>query len=124
MALREAISEFPHDWRTHYRLARALQIVNRSDEAQKEAEIVRRIRELLDPLTLGHKLDAAFAHLDQPEALATLADACARVGLTRLADAWRALTVSQREDRPTEKQDARLEHAGTPTAHGALPQQN
>jgi tetratricopeptide (TPR) repeat protein len=94
-ALRTALSEFPHDWRTHYRLARALQILNRSDEARREAETVTRIRELLDPLTLGPKLDAAFSHLDQPEAFDTLADTCARVGLSRLADAWRSLPTGR-----------------------------
>ena len=76
-ALRAALADFPQDWRIHYRLARALQIVNRPEEARREAETVGRIRELLDPLTLGPKLDAAFAHLDEPAAFATLADLCA-----------------------------------------------
>ena len=80
---------FPQDWRIHYRLARALQIVNRPEEARREAETVSRIRELLDPLTLGPKLDAAFSHLDQPAAFQTLADLCDRAGLTRLAASWR-----------------------------------
>jgi hypothetical protein len=41
-------------------------------------------------MTLGPKLDAAFAHLGEPAAAGTLAELCGRVGLTRLADAWRA----------------------------------
>jgi thioredoxin-like negative regulator of GroEL len=89
-ALRAALVDFPQDWRTHYRLARALQIVNRPEEARRESEAVSRIRELLDPLTLGPKLDASFAHLDDPTALEALADLCARAGLTHLADTWRA----------------------------------
>jgi tetratricopeptide (TPR) repeat protein len=105
-ALQKALTELPHDWRTHYRLARVLRILNRSDEAHKEAEIVSRIRELLDPLALGPKLDAAFSHLDQPEAFDTLADTCARVGLSRLADAWRILPRSQSFDRPDGNLDA------------------
>ena len=88
-ALRTALVDFPHDWRIHYRLARALQIVNHTEEAHREAETVGRIRELLDPLTLGPKLDAALSHLDQPSALQTLAKICDRVGLTRLAGFWR-----------------------------------
>ena len=68
---------FPRTGDIHYRLARALQIVNRPEEARREAETVGRIRELLDPLTLGPKLDAAFSHLDEPAAFATLANLCA-----------------------------------------------
>jgi len=88
-ALQAALVDFPQDWRIHYRLAQALQIVHRPEEARREAETVGRIRELLDPLTLGPKLDAAFSHLDEPAALQTLADLCARAGLTRLAGVWR-----------------------------------
>jgi thioredoxin-like negative regulator of GroEL len=98
-AFRAALESFPQDWRTHYRLARALQILNRPDEARQEAEAVGRIRELLDPLTLGPKLDAAFAHLGEPAAAGTLAELCGRVGLTRLADAWRASRDSTRAAR-------------------------
>ncbi|MGO9813509.1 MAG: tetratricopeptide repeat protein, partial [Isosphaeraceae bacterium] len=88
-ALRAALADFPRDWRIQYRLARALRIVNRPEEARREAETVGRIREVLDPLTLGPKLDAAFAHLDEPAAFATLANLCAGAGLTRLAGVWR-----------------------------------
>lgn len=88
-AFRTTLKAFPQDWKTHYRLARALRILDQPDEARQEAEAVARIRELLDPMTLGPKLDAAFAHLGDPWTARTLADLCARVGLTRLADAWR-----------------------------------
>jgi hypothetical protein len=62
---------------------------------------VARIRELLDPLTLDPKLDAAFRHLPDPSAFRTLADLCTRAGLTRLADAWRSAGARSQE-RPTE----------------------
>ncbi len=88
--LQAALADFPQDWRIHYRLARALQSANRPEEAHREAETVRRIRELLDPLTLGPKLDAAFAHLDEPAAFQILANLCERAGLTRLAGVWRS----------------------------------
>ncbi len=94
-ALQAAVADFPQDWRIHYRLARALQIVNRPEEARREAETVGRIRELLDPLTLGPKLDAAFAHLDEPATFQTLANLCARAGLTRLAGGWRTAGAPQ-----------------------------
>jgi len=99
-ALRTALVDFPQDWRTHYRLARALQAVNHTVEAQHEAEAVGRIRELLDPLTLGPRLDASFVHLDDRAALGTLAELCDRAGLTRLAQAWRDIGPVRAGDRP------------------------
>jgi thioredoxin-like negative regulator of GroEL len=88
-AFRKVLAEQPHDWRTRYRLARALRQVGRDDDANAEAETVRRIREVLDPLTLGPKLDSFLSRSDDPHARLELAEICARAGLTRLADAWR-----------------------------------
>jgi hypothetical protein len=93
-ALSRALIDFPQDWRIHYRLARALRIANQPEEAQREAECVARIRELLDPLTLKPLLSTAFARLPEPAAIETLSDLCTRTGLTRLADSWR-MTSSQ-----------------------------
>ena len=87
-ALRRALETLPHDWPTHYRLARALSMLGRREEAQREAEAVARIREAIDPATLGPTLDAAFSKLDEPRARASLAELCDRVGLARLAQAW------------------------------------
>ena len=89
-ALRTAILDLPQDWRSWFRLARALHILGRDDESQQAAEAVSRIREILDPLVLGPRLHAAFDHLDEPAALNDLAALCNRAGLTRLADAWLA----------------------------------
>ena len=36
-AFRRALEELPHDWRTRYRLARALEAVGRRDEARAPA---------------------------------------------------------------------------------------
>jgi thioredoxin-like negative regulator of GroEL len=88
-AFRKVLAEQPHDWRTRYRLARALRQVGRDDDANSEAETVRRIREVLDPLTLGPKLDAFLSRIDDPHARLELAEICARAGLARLAEAWR-----------------------------------
>jgi tetratricopeptide (TPR) repeat protein len=107
-AFRAALEVLPHDWRTHYRLARALRILNRAEEAQQEAVTVSRIRELLDPLTLSPKLDAAFAHLDEPSAYGTLADFCVRVGLSRLAAAWSAEALDLTTNHPPDRNDAWL----------------
>jgi tetratricopeptide (TPR) repeat protein len=102
---RAALEVLPHDWRTHFRLARVLRILNRTEEAQKEAVTVSRIRELLDPLTLKTKLDAALAHLDEPAAFGTLADFCARVGLFRLADAWSAEALELTKNHSPDRND-------------------
>lgn len=89
-ALRTALADLPHDWRSRFRLARALRICGMEDAARREAETVARLREILDPSTLGPRLDAALAHLDQDSSVRVLADLCARAGLSRLSDAWRA----------------------------------
>jgi tetratricopeptide (TPR) repeat protein len=89
-AFRRALAEVPHDWRTHYSLARALTRLNKAEEAAEEARTVSRIREAIDPLTLGPILGSAVTRLDQPSARATIADLCERVGLERLAQAWRS----------------------------------
>ena len=88
IAFRTALSDLPQDWRSWYRLARALHVLGREDESLTAALAVRRIRELVDPLTLGPRLDTAFNHLDSPATLSNLVDLCNRVGLIRLGEAW------------------------------------
>jgi thioredoxin-like negative regulator of GroEL len=93
-----ALVELPHDWRSWYRLARALRILNRDSESRQAAETESRIREVLDPLVLEPRLDAAFDHLDDLAALRDLAMLCQQVGLSRLANAW--LTETQHKAQP------------------------
>ncbi|MGP0068244.1 MAG: tetratricopeptide repeat protein [Isosphaeraceae bacterium] len=88
-AFRRVVATLPQDWRSWSGLARSLRRTGRDAEAHQAAETVSRIREALDPLSLIPSLDAAFKHLDDPDALRDLADLAARVGLARLADAWR-----------------------------------
>jgi thioredoxin-like negative regulator of GroEL len=88
-AFRNALAVLPQDWRSWSRLARVLRMLGRDDQARLAAETVGRIREALDPMTLGPRLDAAFGHLDDPAALRDLADLCDRAGLASLAAAWR-----------------------------------
>jgi len=90
-ALQRALAVFPQDWRSWYRLARAQRILGRSEDGRRAAESVSRIREIVDPLTLGPRLNAAVNHLADPAALQDLAILCDRAGLKRLADAWRLL---------------------------------
>jgi len=87
-ALQNALVELPQDWRSWYRLTRALHILHRDRESREAAETVSRIRDALDPRVLGPQLDAAFEHLVDSAALRDLGALCNRVGLTRLADAW------------------------------------
>jgi tetratricopeptide (TPR) repeat protein len=89
-ALRTALVELPHDWRSWYRLARALQTSRPGRESTEAALTTRRIREVLDPLTLGPHLDSTLDHIDNPAACIQLASICERAGLNRLAIAWRA----------------------------------
>jgi predicted Zn-dependent protease len=93
-ALQTALAELPQDWRSWSRLARALRILGRNVEGRYAAEKVSRIREVLDPLVLGPRLNAAFDHLDTPVALQDLATLCSHAGLSRLANAWQAIAQS------------------------------
>ena len=97
-ALQTAIADLPQDWRSWYRLARALHVLGRDSESQRAAETVSRIREVLDPLVLEPRLHAAFDHLDDPTALRDLAALCNRAGLSRLAEAW--LAEARRQAKP------------------------
>jgi tetratricopeptide (TPR) repeat protein len=88
-AFRRALAVLPHDWKARYRLARALQASGQGAEARREAAEVARLRELLEPVRLGEKLDAAFAASDEPTMARELALICESAGLKRLARAWR-----------------------------------
>lgn len=89
VSFERALEELPHDWRTQYRLARALKNLGRTAEANRVAETVRRLHEVLDPATLGPRLNDDLKALDNPRSLLDLADLCSKAGLTRLAEAWR-----------------------------------
>lgn len=88
--LAEAVRAVPSDWRSWYRLARALRQLGRDDEAHRAAESVARIREAIEPVPLGRRLADDLRKLDDPKSAADLADLASRAGLDRLADAWRA----------------------------------
>ncbi len=88
VSLRKALEHLPHDWRTRSRLARALRNAGKRDEADREASAVELLREVLDPVALGRRLDADLGKLEAPESREDLARLCARVGLSRLAEAW------------------------------------
>ena len=88
-SFRESLKTLPHDWRTRSRLARALQNAGLGDEAKRAARDVERLREALDPVVLGPRLDHDLATLNDPKSRLDLADLCARAGLANLADAWR-----------------------------------
>ena len=95
VALERALRDLPHDWRSWYRLARAFHMLNRDTDSRHAAESESRIREVLDPLILEPRLDAAFAHLNDGAALDDLALLCQQVGLNRLANAWRMESQSR-----------------------------
>lgn len=95
-AFERTLTDLPHDWKTRVRLARAEHALGREAESRREAEVVSRTREALEPNTLGPRLAADFDRPDDPGALAELAELCARVGLSRLAEAWRSEAVAVR----------------------------
>jgi tetratricopeptide (TPR) repeat protein len=98
MAFRAVLVDLPQDWRSWYRLARALHVVGKDRESQRATEAVARIREILDPLTLEPRLDSVFDKIDNPNASRELASICTQAGLVHLADAW--LTEGQYKSGP------------------------
>jgi tetratricopeptide (TPR) repeat protein len=80
----------PHDWKLRSNYSRALEMLGDRDGARREALLVDRLRDQLAPDRLGPKLAEDLRRLDDPEALASLSEICASVGLAELADAWEA----------------------------------
>ena len=95
-AFRLALTPLPHDWKTRFRLARALRAAGHPAEAAVAAEAVARTREALDPATLGPVLLTLAARPDDSRACLDVADHCERAGLARLAEAWRVEAASRR----------------------------
>ena len=87
-AFRFVLAELPQDWRTWYRLARALRVLGREDESREAAEAVKRILEVLDTLVLGPRLAASVEHLDDASTLNDLATLSTKAGLVKLGRAW------------------------------------
>ena len=83
-----ALGKMPQDWRSWYRLARAYRAIGREADARAAAVQVERIRESLDPLALGRRLDDALNHLDDPSTPAEMIRLCRQASLHQLADAW------------------------------------
>ncbi|MFO0959737.1 MAG: hypothetical protein U0800_20255 [Isosphaeraceae bacterium] len=87
--LGRASAAWPFDWSTRSALARAYMASGDPEAARREADAVARLREILDPHTLGPRLDRDLARPADPEARRDLADLCERIGLEDLARAWR-----------------------------------
>lgn len=83
----EALKFMPHDWKTRYRLARALAASGKIEESRNEARRMSEIRESLDPIQLGELLKAVLpkGRSPEPERLVGL---LRKIGLNPLADAW------------------------------------
>ncbi len=100
-SLQRALDALPHDTKTRYRLARALQASGRAEEARQMSASVARMREVLEPVRLGRRLDAALANLAQPAARRDLADLCDSLDLKALAKAWREDSESFNHSMPS-----------------------
>jgi tetratricopeptide (TPR) repeat protein len=81
------VARMPQDWRSRYRLSRALAGANRVEEARKEATRTVEIRELLEPAGLERILKEAFPQgkPPNPEKLNTL---LRKIDQVELAQAW------------------------------------
>ncbi len=83
----EALKFMPHDWKTRYRLARALAASGKTEESRNEARRMSEIRESLDPIQLGELLKSALPKGRSPEP-DRLVGLLKKIGLNPLADAW------------------------------------
>ncbi len=88
-SFRASLDELPQDWRTCSRLARALRNAGQTSDASRAAVDVEKLREALDPSTMGRRLDRDLAALDDARSRLDLGDLCERAGLKGLAEAWR-----------------------------------
>lgn len=104
-SLERALEALPHDTKTRYRLARALQAAGRVDRARQVAADVARMREVLDPVQLGRRLDSDLARLEDAAARFDLAELCQSVALVNVASAWR-LDAEQGPDSQDHRQAA------------------
>jgi thioredoxin-like negative regulator of GroEL len=101
-AYNRAVLELPHDWKSHYGLARAYRALGREPEARAEADAVARLRERLNPSTLAPRLTGDLSRLEDPRSLLDLASLSKSVGLTWLAEAW-AREPSTRKPLPIDR---------------------
>lgn len=84
---RSVLERMPQDWRTHYRLARALAGAGLHEEAQAQARRTVEVREMLDPTSLEKILDTTFKK-GKPPSPTKLIELLRRIGQTELAQAW------------------------------------
>lgn len=84
------VARMPQDWRSRYRLSRALAGANRVQEARKEATRTVEIRELLEPAGLERILKEAFPQgkPPNPEKLNILLRKIDHVELAQAWDEW------------------------------------
>jgi thioredoxin-like negative regulator of GroEL len=117
-AFKRALAVLPHDWKARYRLTRALQAAGLGAEARQQAGEVARLRELLEPVKLGQRLDSIFETHDRPGMARELAQLCASAGLERLAEAWRKLAAIPDAGAELDKPSMRLDLPGRLPARG------
>jgi tetratricopeptide (TPR) repeat protein len=89
--LTRALEALPFDAPTRYRLARALQQSGHEPEARAQVAALHRLREATEPAAIEPRLAAAAAdRANTPQTARDMAALSDAVGLTRLANAWRA----------------------------------
>ena len=91
----QVLKSMPHDWKTRYRLARALKASGSPDEANLQARRMTEIREMLEPTALEPILKRAIPKGRPPEP-SPLIELLQRLQLHELAKSWLYWQTSQR----------------------------
>ncbi len=88
LSFQNVLKKATFDWKTRYRLARALKAAGQAEKAMTESARMLEIRELLEPNRLEPIIRQAFpkGKPPEPKQLVELLD---KIGLNALADAWR-----------------------------------
>lgn len=83
------LKKTPYDWKTRYRLARALKAVGKEKEAATESARMLEIREILDPTRLEPIIRQAFPKGKTPEP-SQIISLLNKIGLNSLARSWQS----------------------------------
>lgn len=94
IAFQMVLQSMPHDWKTRYRLARALKAVGRHDESRFESNKMLKIREKLDPINLEPIIREAFPK-GKPPVISKLTALLNDLDLDALAKSWTAWEQDQ-----------------------------
>lgn len=94
ISFQKVLEKLPHDWKTRYRLARALKAVGHLKESQDESVRMLETREKLEPASLEPIIRNAFPRGKAPEP-ASMIVLLNNLNLIRLAESWQDWQAEQ-----------------------------